>query len=97
MRAAVSRLSKRLEELDSFDVQSMKESRPPDLIALEVSITQALARAFGENTAELKRFQLAGELSFKPIVGPILVTRAGVSGPRYSLSDFQKGGAANIS
>lgn len=97
MRAAVSRLSKRLEELDSFDVQSMKENRPPDLMALETSITRTLARAFGENTADFRRFQSAGELSFKPIVGPILVTRAGVSGPRYSLSDFQKGVATNIS
>jgi predicted nucleotide-binding protein len=96
MRAAVSRLSKRLEELDSFDVQSMKENRPPYLMALETSITRALVRAFGENTADFRRFQMAGELSWKPIVGPIFVSGAGISGPRLSLSDFQKGVAANI-
>jgi hypothetical protein len=67
------------------------------LIALEASITRTLARAFGENTADFGRFQLAGELSFKPIVGPIFVSRAGISGPQYSLSNFQKGVAANIS
>lgn len=96
-RAAVSRLSRRLEALNGFEVQAMKESRPPDLIALETSITRELERAFGENTADFRHFKAAGELCWKPMIGAVYFGVGDSSPGLPSLSDHQQGVKANIS
>jgi predicted nucleotide-binding protein len=67
-RAGIARLAKRLEEVKAFDVQGMTQYRPPELDALAASISQALERTFGENTADTKRFMEAADLFWRPVL-----------------------------
>jgi predicted nucleotide-binding protein len=95
-RTAVARLSGRLQALESFDVRAMKENRPPDLIALQTSITRELERAFGENTADFKHFKSAGELAWMPFLGALYIGGSGKMPAPTPLSEYQKGVGNNI-
>jgi predicted nucleotide-binding protein len=95
-RTAVTRLSGRLEALESFDVRAMKENRPPDLIVLQTSITRELERAFGENTADFKHFKSAGELAWMPFIGALYIGGGGKMPAPTPLSEYQKGVGDNI-
>src|SRR3712207_9317667 len=67
LREAIARLSKRRDEVAAFDVQAMREKRPPELDALSTAVTRALGKTFGEGTADFRRFQPAGQLAHRPI------------------------------
>lgn len=66
MRAGIVRLTKRIEALETFDPSQMQSSYPPELGALSTSITRALEKTFGENTADFNRFKDAGDLQWSP-------------------------------
>jgi predicted nucleotide-binding protein len=88
MQAGITRLQKRIEALEAFDSTQMQASYPPELAALGTSITRALEKTFGENTADFKRFSDAGDLRWSPgffIMGeptPISEYRQGVAGKK---------------
>lgn len=85
MRAGIMRLTKRIEELEAFNPNEMQTSFPPELGALATSITRALEKTFGENTADFRRFADAGSLRWSPgffIMGeptPLYEYREGVA------------------
>src|ERR1700733_1240985 len=66
MKAGITRLTTRLQEVKGFDVQGMKEHRPAELVGLAASVLHSLERTFGENTSNFKRFALAGDLAWRP-------------------------------
>lgn len=86
MKAGILRLKKRIDELEAFDPSQMQVPSPPELAALELAITRALEKTFGENTADFRRFSGAGDLIWSPGVfmypsepTPLYEYREGVS------------------
>jgi hypothetical protein len=85
LRQGIIRLQKRIEELETFDPQSMKENYPPELKGLSTTIQTTLARVFGDGTADYDRFASAANLAHSP---PLFF----VSGmPPTPLSDYIQG------
>lgn len=64
LRAGIGRLEKRIEELEAFDPNSMKENHPPELDGIATAIQTTLARVFGEETADYQRFLPAADLQW---------------------------------
>jgi predicted nucleotide-binding protein len=60
--AAMARFRRRLEDLDKFDPESVTERSDPRIAALEASIDEAVAEAFGQSTAQYGRYSAAGNL-----------------------------------
>lgn len=89
MRSGVGRLTKRLEELQAFDAANMQDRSPPELVALSAGIRSSLAKIYGEDTAEYRRFSGAGDLHWSP--GFYL----GGSAPT-PISEFQEGVGRNV-
>ncbi|WIA55222.1 nucleotide-binding protein [Sphingobium sp. WTD-1] len=81
MHEGVARLTKRLEELNAFNARNMVEEHPPELRALETSIERALAKTFGDNTSDFRRFSSAASLRWSPMVFTV--------GSRTPLSEYQ--------
>ncbi len=81
MREGVARLSKRLEELNAFDAGKMWVESPPELKVLETAIERALAKTFGDDTPDFRRFRTAASLRWSPM--------AYIGGQRTPLSDYQ--------
>lgn len=88
MRAGITRIAKRLEELDAFNVDAMRDKHPPELTALSTAITRALEKTFGEATSDFQRFSEAGTLSWRPMVFTL--------GEPIPLSEYQDGVRRNI-
>lgn len=64
LRAGITRLSKRVAEVESFDPATVQEQfGDPGLASLKASIADALDRTFGSNTVERRRYRLAAEFS----------------------------------
>jgi predicted nucleotide-binding protein len=68
IEGGIARLTKRREELDQFDPQSLTDWSSPELNALSTAITRALEKTFGENTSDFKRFSSAGNLAYHPMI-----------------------------
>ncbi len=67
MRRRVERLQGCIRDLEAFDPQSVqKRYGIPEVIALEASIKDALAAAFGEGTPAFLRYRLAASLDNGP-------------------------------
>src|SRR5262245_7043135 len=66
----ITRLQKRVEELTAFDPQKMTQNYPPELQALSTAIQTTLARVFGEDTADYRRFLPATDLQWS---GPLFL------------------------
>jgi hypothetical protein len=58
----IERLRRRIEELEKFDPKSVKRRWAPETKALEVAIQETLARIFGHNTPNYRRYQGAAQL-----------------------------------
>ncbi len=68
LRNGIARLETRMKEVAAFDPQRMTAAHPPELKALSTSIQATLARIFGENTPDYRRFSPAADVDwFTPI------------------------------
>jgi predicted nucleotide-binding protein len=79
-RHVISRLRKRVAELEGFDPSIMQTRFGcPELQALEAAIGETLAAAFGQGTPEFNRYQSAANLDH----GPITMSTGWDRGPRH--------------
>lgn len=62
------RISDRINELETFDVQTVRRGATPELRGLELAITDTLTRAFGEDTTAYRQFENASDLSWHPSI-----------------------------
>jgi len=68
MKLGVTRLSRRIADVEAFDPQSVQKRWAPEVKALEASIEEALVNVFGHNTVEYNRYRGAAKLDHGPIV-----------------------------
>jgi hypothetical protein len=62
MRSGIDRLRLRIQELKALDPQSVSDYRSPEIVALQVSIEDALAATFGHRTSKFTRYRSAADL-----------------------------------
>jgi predicted nucleotide-binding protein len=62
MKLGITRLQRRVAELEAFDPKSVKKRWAPEVKAIEASIDQALTDTFGHNTIEYQRYRSAATL-----------------------------------
>ena len=65
-RRCIDRLSKRIEELEAFEPQTVQKRFPPEVTALGNAIDEALSAAFGHGTVEYSRYSSATRLDHGP-------------------------------
>ncbi len=88
MRKNIERIGERIATLKAFDPLSMRDTHPPELAALQISIASTLERAFGADTADYRNFSNAAVLQWE----------AGFAVGDYpQLSHYQQGIRENIS
>jgi predicted nucleotide-binding protein len=68
MKLAVTKLKRRIAELEAFDPQSVNERFAPEVTALQAAIEEALAAAFGHETPEYRRYEGATRLDHGPLI-----------------------------
>jgi hypothetical protein len=81
----IEQLQNCIKELRSFDIQAVKNRAPPEAMALENSIDEALSAAFGHGTVEYGRYKSAAQLDHGPLYTPSMVAMA--AAPRGSRVD----------
>jgi uncharacterized protein (TIGR02391 family) len=59
---AIARFRRRLDDLAKFEPEAIRDRSDPSVAALEVAIKEALAEAFGRNTAKYQSYSAAGTL-----------------------------------
>jgi predicted nucleotide-binding protein len=64
---SLERLDERIAQLSAFNIALVPKGSSPELTSLSVAIADTLERAFGENTAAIKRFSGATNLQFRPM------------------------------
>lgn len=57
MRAGVSRLQRRISELEQFDVRKITREYPPEAQALQAAIDETLSKIFGHGSLEYDRYR----------------------------------------
>jgi hypothetical protein len=62
MKLGVTRLQRRIADLEAFDPQSVQQRWAPEVKALETSIEESLAAVFGHNTVEYNRYRSAARV-----------------------------------
>lgn len=71
MRRGVSRIQKRIAELEAFDAASVSQRWSPEVKALQTAIDETLADVFGHGTVDYNRYLAAASLDRGPIMhGP---------------------------
>jgi predicted nucleotide-binding protein len=65
-RRGVTRLEKRISDLESFDPQTVQKRSDPQVSALENAIDEALSAVFGHGTVEYGRYRRATSLDHGP-------------------------------
>jgi hypothetical protein len=68
MRLGVTRLNRRIADLEAFDPQIIQKRWGPEVKTLETSIEETLALVFGHNTVEYNRYKAAADLDNGPVV-----------------------------
>ncbi len=68
MKLGISRIQKRIDELDTFGPESVSARYSPEVSALETAIDETLAAVFGQGTAAYKRYKGAASLDNGPLV-----------------------------
>jgi len=66
MKLGITRLQRRISDLEAFDPQSVPKRFPPEVTALETSIEETLAAVFGHGTLEFNRYIPAARLDRGP-------------------------------
>jgi predicted nucleotide-binding protein len=69
MRRRIARIERCLGELGQFDPAKVEKRKPPEVLALETSIEEALIAAFGDGTAAFKRYSRAAKLNHGSYAG----------------------------
>ncbi|HEX5461449.1 MAG TPA: nucleotide-binding protein [Steroidobacteraceae bacterium] len=67
IRGGVIRLSRRIDELEKFDITKVQRRWAPEVKALEAAIEESLAAVFGEGSEQFNRYQAATSLDDGPI------------------------------
>ena len=67
-RRSIERLRRRIDDLKSFDPETVQKRWPPEVAALQTSIDETLSAAFGHGTVEYNRYSRAALLDNGPIV-----------------------------
>jgi len=60
MRAAIPKLQRRIDELEAFDPQSIRQRFDPQVTALDTKLEDTVAGIFGTDTVEYTRFRTRG-------------------------------------
>jgi predicted nucleotide-binding protein len=68
MKRGISRIQKRIDELDAFAPESISARYSPEVGALETAIDETLAAVFGQGTAAYNRYRGAATLDYGPLV-----------------------------
>ncbi|MBY2925955.1 nucleotide-binding protein [Rhizobium leguminosarum] len=68
MRSGISRIQKRIADLEAFDLNSIVESHSPAVRALETSIEATLSGVFGHGTIEYNRYKSSAHLDFYVLI-----------------------------
>jgi len=71
MKRGINRLEKLINEIRSFDTNTIQKRWGPEGKALEASIEGTLASVFGHNTVEYNRYKDAADLDKGPIVAQL--------------------------
>jgi predicted nucleotide-binding protein len=71
MRIGITRLQRRIADLEAFDPQSVQKRWAPEVKALEAAIEETLAGVFGHRTVEYNRYGGATRLDNGPIVAKL--------------------------
>jgi predicted nucleotide-binding protein len=90
MTRGITRLQKRIDDLEAFDPQSVQERWPPEVTALRVSIEETLAAVFGHSTVDYHRYESAATLDNGPIVLSTGVDHSETLKARQYLSEGKK-------
>jgi hypothetical protein len=67
MSVGITRLNRRIAELEAFDPRSVQKRFAPEVAAIETSIEESLAAVFGHNTVEYNRYRGAARLDRGPM------------------------------
>lgn len=95
MRRGVARLRKRVEELETFDPQSVHKRYAPEVEVLGTSIEETLGSVFGPSTIEYNRYRHAADID----VGGRALSMIGGGGPEPIFQvheDLEKGRQSSI-
>jgi uncharacterized protein (TIGR02391 family) len=65
---AIARFRRRLDDLDKFEPATVRDRSDPRVDALEVAIEEALAEAFGRNTANYRNYLSASTVNTGPLI-----------------------------
>jgi predicted nucleotide-binding protein len=68
MKLGISRLQRRIADLEAFDPQVIQKRWGPEVKVLQTAIEETLASVFGHNTVEYKRYRAAAELDKGAVV-----------------------------
>jgi predicted nucleotide-binding protein len=66
MKLGVTRLQRRIADLEAFDPQVIEKRWGPEVATLQTAIEETLASVFGHNTVEYKRYRPAARLDDGP-------------------------------
>ncbi|MDZ4800142.1 MAG: nucleotide-binding protein [Bryobacteraceae bacterium] len=86
MRAGITRINRRLDDLELFDPNVISERWAPEVVALQTAIEETLAAVFGPNTVQFNRYASATNLDHGAItmsMGPQNPSRDRADAQRY--------------
>ena len=66
MKIGITRLKRRIADLDAFDPNSVQQRWAPEVKALQTSIEESLSFVFGHSTIEYNRYRLAARFDWGP-------------------------------
>jgi predicted nucleotide-binding protein len=68
MRLGISRLQRRIADLEAFDPQVIQKRWGPEVKTLETAIEETLAAVLGHNTVQYNRYKAAADLDNGPVI-----------------------------
>ncbi|MGO9600163.1 MAG: TIR domain-containing protein [Isosphaeraceae bacterium] len=68
MKRGISRIQKRVEELELFDPETISERWGPEVKVLQTAIDETLAAVFGHDSVKYNRYRRAADLDHGPIL-----------------------------
>ena len=67
MKVGITRLNRRIAELEALDPNSVQQRRAPEVNALQTSIEESLSAVFGHGTVEYNRYRRAAMFDWGPV------------------------------
>jgi predicted nucleotide-binding protein len=68
MKLGISRLQRRIADLEAFDPEVIQKRWGPEVKTLETAIEETLASVFGHNTIQYNRYKAAADLDNGPVI-----------------------------